>query len=128
MRNRIAVAGNSFGGILSLLGAQSGEYCAAIDSAGGAQSWAKAPQLQSLMRRSVQNSKSPLFIFQAENDFDLSPTRVLSSLMKDAGKVFRAKIYPRFGSSAESAHTFGYFGSSIWGEDVFEFLKEYCGK
>jgi carboxymethylenebutenolidase len=31
---RIAVAGNSFGGIETLLGAERGNYCAAIDSAG----------------------------------------------------------------------------------------------
>src|SRR4029079_4783777 len=39
--NRIAVAGNSFGGIETVLGAERGGYCAAIDSAGGAASWAK---------------------------------------------------------------------------------------
>jgi dienelactone hydrolase len=38
--DRIAVAGTSFGGIETVLGAERGSYCAAIDSAGGAQSWA----------------------------------------------------------------------------------------
>ena len=33
--DRIAVAGNSFGGIETVLGAERGNYCAAIDSAGG---------------------------------------------------------------------------------------------
>src|SRR5437016_1801377 len=46
--DRIAVAGNSFGGIETVLGAERGNYCAAIDSAGGAQSWKQAPELQSL--------------------------------------------------------------------------------
>src|SRR6266480_6352452 len=45
--NRIAVAGNSFGGIETVLGVERGGYCAGIDSAGGAQSWAQAPELQS---------------------------------------------------------------------------------
>ena len=40
--DRIAVAGTSFGGIETVLGAERGSYCAGIDSAGGAQSWADA--------------------------------------------------------------------------------------
>jgi carboxymethylenebutenolidase len=41
-KDRIAVAGNSFGGIEAVLGAEQGNYCAAIDSAGAAQSWSSA--------------------------------------------------------------------------------------
>src|SRR6202008_3156281 len=74
--DQVAVAGNSFGGIEAVLGAEHDSYCAAIDSAGGAQSWAQAPELQSLMTRSVRNSRAPIFFFQAENDYDLSPSRV----------------------------------------------------
>src|SRR6202140_5818500 len=70
--DRIAVAGNSFGGIETVLGAERGNYCAAIDSAGGAQSWADAPALQSLMTASVRNAHAPILFFQAENDYDLS--------------------------------------------------------
>ena len=43
--DRIAVTGNSFDGIESLLSAERANYCAAIDSAGGAQSWAQAPEV-----------------------------------------------------------------------------------
>lgn len=124
--DQIAVAGNSFGGILAVLGAEHGSYCAAIDSAGGAQSWARAPELQSLLRRSVRHSRAPIFFFQAENDYDLSPSRVLASIMKDAGKPFDFKIYPAFGEGVEDGHTFGYFGSSVWAGDVFRFLDKHC--
>ena len=124
--DQIAVAGNSFGGVEAILGAQRGSYCAAIDSAGGAQSWAQAPELQSLMMRSVRNSHAPIFFFQAENDYDLSPSRVLSSTMRDAGKEFELKIYPSFGTSVQDGHTFGYFGSSVWSDDVFRFLNKHC--
>ncbi|HKW62036.1 MAG TPA: dienelactone hydrolase family protein [Candidatus Acidoferrum sp.] len=122
----IAVAGNSFGGIEAVLGAEHGSYCAAIDSAGGAQSWAQAPELQSLMTRSVRNSRAPIFFFQAANDYDLSPSRVLSDAMKAAGKDFELKIYPAFGDSVQDGHTFGYFGSSVWADDVFRFLNKHC--
>lgn len=124
--DRIAVAGNFFGGIEAVLGAAHGSYRAAIDSAGGAQSWARAPQLQSLMTRSVRHSRAPIFFFEAENDYDLSPSRVLSAARKDAGKERELKVYPPFGNSVEDGHTFGYFGSSVWAADVFRFLKKHC--
>ncbi len=123
---RIAVAGNSFGGIEAVLGAERGGYCAAIDSAGGAESWSQASELQIAMTRAVRNSRVPTFFFQAANDYDLSPSRVLSSAMKDLGKPYQMKIYPAFGQSAAEGHVFGYFGSSIWADDVFHFLDNYC--
>ena len=123
---RVAVAGNSFGGIETVLGAERGSYCAAIDSAGGAQSWESAPELQTLMVHAVRNARAPIFFFQAENDYDLSPSRVLSAAMKDVGKEFQVKIYPPFGDSKSDGHTFGYFGSAVWAEDVFRFLNEHC--
>jgi carboxymethylenebutenolidase len=125
---RIAVAGNSFGGVETVLGAEHGNYCAAIDTAGGAESWAEAPELQTLMTQSVRNSRAPIFFFQAKNDYDLSPSRTLSAAMKDAGKISEMKIYPPFGNSAQDGHTFGYFGSSVWADDVFRFLEKYCAK
>jgi carboxymethylenebutenolidase len=124
--DRIAVAGNSFGGIEVVLGAERGSYCAAVDSAGAAQSWQHAPEVQALMTRAVRNSRVPIFFFQAENDYDLSPSRTLSAAMKDAGKEFEIKIYPPYGNSTQDGHTFGYFGSSVWGVDVFRFLEQHC--
>jgi carboxymethylenebutenolidase len=124
--NRIAVAGNSFGGIEAVLGAERGGYCAAVDSAGAAESWSRAHGLQAVMIRAVRDSRAPIFFFQAQNDYDLSPSLVLSSVMKDAGKPYQMKIYPAFGRSASDGHVFGYFGGSIWGDDVFQFLEAYC--
>lgn len=124
---RVAVAGNSFGGIETVLGAEHADYCAAVDSAGGAESWAEAPELQSLMTQTVRNSKAPIFFFQAANDFDLSPSRTLGAAMKSAGKECEIKIYPAFGKSTMDGHTFGYFGSSVWADDVFRFLNQHCG-
>jgi acetyl esterase/lipase len=87
-RDSIGVAGNSFGGIEAVLGAERGSYCTAVDSAGDAQSWEDAPEVQALMTRAVRNSRAPTFFFQAENDYVLSPSRTLSAAMKDAGKEF----------------------------------------
>jgi carboxymethylenebutenolidase len=126
--DRIAVAGNSFGGIETVLGGERANYCAAIDSAGGAQSWAEAPELQSVMTRAVRNANAPIFFFQAANDYDLSPSKTLSAVMKAANKTFELKIYPPYGGSRQDGHTFGYFGSAVWSTDVFRFLNRHCAK
>jgi carboxymethylenebutenolidase len=123
---RIAVAGNSFGGVEAVLGAERGSYCAAVDSAGGAQSWAVAPELQALMKHAVMNSRVPIFFFQAANDYDTTPSNTLAAAMRDAGKTYEVKIYPAYGGSPDEGHTLGYFGASVWLEDVLRFLKHYC--
>jgi len=125
---RIAVAGTSFGGIETALGAERGSYCAAIDSAGGAQSWVDAPELQTLMTRAVRNAHTPIFFFQAANDYDLTPSKTLAAAMKDANKTYELKIYPPYGNSQGDGHSFGYFGSAVWANDVFGFLNRYCRK
>lgn len=125
--SRVAVMGTSFGGVETVLGAERGSYCAAIDVSGGAESWAVAPELQSLMTKAVLSARAPIFFFQPENDYDLSPTRTLSAAMKKAGKVYDMKIYPPYGKSVKEAHSFGYFGSSVWGGDAFRFLNQHCG-
>jgi carboxymethylenebutenolidase len=122
----IAVAGNSFGGIETVLGAERANYCAAIDSAGGAQSWAEAPELQQLMKEAVEHSRAPIFFFQAQNDYDLAPSKTLAAAMQVAGKSYRLKIYPAYGDSAQDGHTFGYFGGAVWADDVFQFLDAHC--
>jgi carboxymethylenebutenolidase len=123
---RIAVAGNSFGGVEAVLGAEQGDYCAAIDSAGGAQSWTLAPELQKVMTRAVRNSKVPIFFFQAANDYNLAPTKTLSLVMKQAGKPYLAKVFPAYGDSADEGHTLGYFGAAVWMDDAMRFLGEHC--
>lgn len=124
--NQIAVMGNSFGGIETVLGAEKEHYCAAVDGSGGAESWALAPQLQSVMIRAVKNSNSPIFFFQAANDYDIAPSTVLSETMCKRGKVAEVKIYPAFGNSPQQGHSFAYMGSSLWGNDVLGFLSRNC--
>ncbi|MBC7397985.1 MAG: dienelactone hydrolase family protein [Bdellovibrionales bacterium] len=105
---KIAVAGNSFGGIEVVLGADRAAYCAAIDALGGAETWATAPELQTLMKDSVRNSKSPIFFFQAENDFDLAPSRVLSAESRSSRLNKKGPIFePDFEGDIGFGHSFG---------------------
>jgi len=126
--NRIAVDGQSFGGIETVLGAEKYPFCAAIDAAGGSMSWKEAPELHTVMVEAARNSKSPAFFFQAENDFDTTPTKLLSSEMKSAGKTADFKIYPPFGDPKSNfdGHSFAWLGSATWFPDVYTFLQEHC--
>ena len=126
LTEQVAVAGNSFGGVESVLGAETGSYCAAVDASGGAESWAQSPSLRALMIQSVRASKSPIFFFQASNDFDTSPTTELAAEMRTVGKRAQSKIYPAYGHSAREGHRFAYAGSDVWFADVLAFVKTYC--
>lgn len=122
---RIAVVGNSFGGIQSVLMAERGAGVrAAIDFAGAAQTWAHNPFMRERMLKAVRNAKVPIYFIQAENDQDLSPSRVLANEMQQLGKPHKIKIFPPFGKTAEDGHSFGYYGGEIWGLEVFTFLRE----
>jgi len=103
-----------------------GNYCAGLDASGAAQSWAKSSALQKLMLDSVEKLKTPIFFFQAKNDYDLTPSRTLAKAMKALGKEHKIKFYSAFGKSKKDGHSFAYLGSSIWFNDAFQFLQKHC--
>jgi dienelactone hydrolase len=123
---QIAAAGNSFGGIETVLGVERSDYCAAVDASGGAESWDKAPGLRDLMQQAVQHSKATILFFQAENDYSLDPSRTLFAAMKAANKPAEIRIYPAYGDSSQAGHSFAYRGASIWIGDVVRFLDTNC--
>jgi dipeptidyl aminopeptidase/acylaminoacyl peptidase len=124
--HEVAVAGQSFGGIETVLGTEKARYCAAVDVSGGAESWALAPELQRLMISAVRSVHVPIFFVQPENDFDLSPSRVLSATMEESHKPYKLRIYPAFGNSPEEGHSFAYKGAAVWTPDALEFLTQNC--
>jgi carboxymethylenebutenolidase len=128
VEHRIATAGNSFGGIEAVFGAERGNYCAAVDAAGASESWAQSPGLRERMTHAVRHATVPIFFFQAENDFDLSPTRDLAAAMREAGKSSEMKIYPAFGTTARDGHSFAYRGVASWGADVIGFIERACAR
>lgn len=124
--SQIAAMGNSFGGIETVLGVEQGGYCAGVDASGGAESWDKAPGLHNVMLHAVQHSKTPIFFFQAENDYDLAPSRALYAAMKASNEPSEIRIYPPYGNSHQEGHSFAYRGASIWIDDVVRFLEVHC--
>ena len=123
---QIAVMGNSFGGIETVLGAEHAGYCAAVDASGAAESWDGARDLQRIMLHAVQHSMVPIFFFQAENDYNLAPSRTLYAAMKRLHKPAEIRIYPPYGDGPEGGHSLPYRGASIWIDDVIRFLDTHC--
>jgi len=127
-RGRIAVVGNSFGGVLTMVMAErGGGIRAAVNMAGAALNWKRSPQFKQWMFDMARNAQVPVFFIQAENDQDTGPSRELSAEMTRLGKPNRMRIYPPFGKTAEDGHSFGYLGSQLWGPDVIAFLRETMG-
>jgi hypothetical protein len=74
------------------------------------------------MTDAVSRARVPVFFGQAENDYDVTPSRSLSATMTAAGRPNVLRIFPRFGTSTAEGHSLGYFGVSMWGTDVARFL------
>jgi len=123
---QIAVMGNSFGGIETVLGAEHAAYCAAVDAAGAAESWEGAPDLQRIMLQAVQQTTVPIFFFQAENDYNLAPSRTLYAAMKRLDKPAELRIYPPYGDGPGGGHSLPYRGASIWIDDAVRFMNTHC--
>jgi dienelactone hydrolase len=122
---RIAVAGCSFGGIQTILMAEQGlGLRAAIDFAGGAQTWKEAPDLRDRLIKAVRHAQMPVLFIQAENDYDLAPSRTLAAEMEKANKPHAIQIFPHFGKTAQDAHEFCVHGAEIWADKVFSYLAE----
>jgi len=122
---RIAISGCSYGGIQTLLvGERDVGVKALVPFAPGAMSWDQNQVLQSRLVRAVDLARAPVLLIQAQNDYSLSPSHVLSKEANKKHKDFQSKIYPAFGSSHQDGH--GRFCSSatdVWGADVLAFLE-----
>ena len=123
-QNRLVVMGASFGGIQTLLAVErrSG-YRVAVDCSGAAQTWRGSPDLRARLTAAASKATIPVFFLQAENDYDLTPNRILSEEVRKAGKSMETKTYPAFGSGAQEGHSFCWRGTNIWGPDVLKFIE-----
>jgi dienelactone hydrolase len=121
---RTALAGCSYGGIETLLVAERDvPIRSAVDFAGAAESWASNPILQARLLEAVQQARVPIFFLQAMNDYDISPSLVLSADMAKLGKPYQVKIYPAYGSTPQDGHGgFCTNATDVWGADVIAFL------
>jgi len=126
--SRIAIIGISFGGIQTMLMAQhASDIKAALNFAGAAMMWDKSPEVAAWMQQGIANVKVPVYFIQAENDFSIKPSLVLSEEMKKHGKPYAVKIYPARGTTPMEGHTL-IDAAEIWAPDVFPQLDKWIGK
>ena len=123
---RIAVAGHSFGGQLTLLAAERDNTLrAAVAFAAGAGSWERSPELRKRLLTAVDNAKAPIMLVQAANDYSTAPSRALADELDRLHKPYLLKIYPPVGQTPDNGHNFVYTGINQWENDVFRFLDEH---
>ncbi len=122
---RIAISGCSYGGIQTLLiGERDLGVRALVPFAPGAMSWEQNLPLRARLIQAIDRAKAPVFLIQAENDYDLAPSRALSKEANKKHKDFQSKIYPRFGSTEQDGHwKFCSSATDVWGNDVLAFLE-----
>jgi hypothetical protein len=79
---------------------------------------------QDRLIRGVDLAKATVFPIQAENDYSLAPSRVLSKEANKKKKDFQSKIYPAFGKTHQDGH-WGFCSSATdVGETMYwPFLK-----
>jgi dienelactone hydrolase len=124
----IAMTGISYGGIQTLLTAEKDPGIRAyVPFAPAAESWGSV-QLEQRLIAAVRNERAPMFLIQAEGDYNLGPSQTLGPLLRQKGneRKWKNEIYPKFGCTNQQAH--GRFASqcdgiAFWEQDVLRFLN-----
>jgi len=123
-QRRLTVMGFSFGGIQTMLAVERGPgYRVAVNCSGAAQTWSSSPDLQRRFITAARGAAIPVFFLQAQNDYDLTPNRVLSEQVRASGKQAESRVYPAHGISAQDGHRFCVRGVDVWGPDVARFIE-----
>ena len=122
---RIAVVGYSFGGQLTLLAAEHHSIRAAVLFAPAAGSWDGSSELRDRLLAAVRQTRAPVFIIFAANDYSIAPGKALDAELARAGRSHRLKIYPAVRSTPRDGHDFIHQRVSSWETDVFQFLSDH---
>ena len=122
---RLAVAGCSYGGIQTLLGAEANVgYRAAFSISPAGLSWNGNPLLQRRLVEAVGKIRVPVMLIQPPKDTSLEPSRVLGAEFKRLGKTYTGKIYPSDLPPDLQVHCFGGAkGMHVWADDARAFFK-----
>jgi dienelactone hydrolase len=123
---RIAIAGHSFGGQLTLLAAErDNSLRAAVAFAAAANSWERSSELRERLLAATAKATAPIMLIQAKNDYSTAPGYALAGELERLHKPHLLKIYPPVGRTSEDGHNFLYLATPRWEEDVFKFLDEH---
>ena len=121
-RRRIAIAGHSFGGQLTLLAAERDTGVrAAVTFAAAANSWPKSPELRERLLVAVRKINVPIFLTHAANDFSVLPGQVLAAELTRLKRPHELKIYPAVGDMPGAGHGAVYSDIASLGPTYFDF-------
>jgi dienelactone hydrolase len=124
--SRIAMAGHSFGGNLTLLAAERDKTVrAAVTFAAAANSWDRSPELRERLMAAIRNTNAAIMLTHAENDFSTTAGKALAAELEHLHKPYVLKIYPPVGLTSEDGHGMLYENIPAWESDVFEFLDQH---
>ena len=124
--HRIAVAGNSFGGQLTLLAAERDNTIrAAVTFAAAAGSWERSAELRDRLFTAVRKTNA-IMLIHAENDYSTTAGRALAEELECLHKPHSLKIYPRVGLTSDDGHNMLYENIPAWEDDVFKFLDQHA--
>jgi dienelactone hydrolase len=123
--HRIAVAGHSFGGSLTLLLAERDRQVRAVVlfSAAGF-SFDRSPGLRTRLEEAVERMTAPALFLNAQNDYSVSAAEVLTAELARLGKPGLSRIYPPVGQTPADGHDLVHLAIPTWEPDVFAFLDE----
>jgi dienelactone hydrolase len=133
---RIVVAGGSFGGIQTLLTAERdareglGVKCFVAMSP-AAMSW--SPFWAERLTRAVKSARAPIFLLQAQNDFNLGPSHVLGPQVDAKGAPNRHQIFPTHllpggdPNDHQQGHSAFFADPNAWEKEVLAYLHD-CGE
>jgi carboxymethylenebutenolidase len=123
---RIAIAGHSFGGQLTLLAAERDNTLrAAVAFAAAANSWERSGELCDRLLAAVDKATVPIMLIHAANDYSTAPGYALAGELERLHKPHLLKIYPPVGRTSEEGHNLLYLAIPQWEDDVLKFLDEH---
>ncbi len=123
---RIAVAGHSFGGVLTLLAVERDSTIrAAVTFAAAANSWQPSAELRERLLAAIRKTNAAIMLTHAENDFDTSAGKALAEELRRLHKPCALKIYPPVGLTQDDGHGMLYTNIPAWEDDVFRFLDQH---
>jgi dienelactone hydrolase len=124
--SRVAVAGHSFGGQLTLLAAERDKTLrAAVTFATAAVQWEGSAGLRDRLLESARKLTTPIFLTYAANDYSTEPGKAISAELARLKRVHELKIYPAVGDTTSTGHGAVYTDIATWERDVFRFLDEH---
>ncbi len=146
-RNRLAIVGHSFGGILTTFAnAKDLGQRAVVDAAGGSESWNASDVVAQELAKAVRNAVAPIFFFEPMNDASIDATIYLSRIAGHNCRQFQSALFPALNTrdkdarsitagvtkadydtvaARQTAHGITMSHPEVWGSAVLEFLDRY---